>query len=143
MHPWRRIFDQRQNRPTVCRHQCVTDADHDASQCGAHMLHGHAFAEIMAVKRPGIDHLLPVGVDHADLLPVLKIGRFPAAGGDRETRSRHRSFLLRASISRVHRPFGTAIIGIDPQQRQEAAPETCEAKRRSHQAPLLPNWSAS
>src|SRR5215831_7819954 len=68
VYPRRGILDERQDRAALIGDQTVTHAYHDPAQGRARVLHRHTLRECGAVKGPGVDDLLAVGVDDLDVL---------------------------------------------------------------------------
>src|SRR5207237_4073042 len=71
------VLAERQDRPPPVRHERVADPGDDPAHRNAAVLHRHEFAEVRRVECPGVDDLLPLGVDDPRLLPAPQMQRFP------------------------------------------------------------------
>ena len=70
------------NRSTMIGYQRIANVRDQSSQPGTGVLHRHELADVVAVERPCIDHLLAMRVDHADDLVCRDISRLATSCRD-------------------------------------------------------------
>ena len=69
------ILDQGKDWTTSIGAKNVSDPRHKPKRMRACVLHGHELAQLIAIERPGVDHLLSVGIDHFNVLSACYVRR--------------------------------------------------------------------
>ncbi len=84
----RRVAQNGEDRPAVVAEQAVAGLRDEPGEPDPRMLHRHEFAQILGIERPGVDDLMPVGIDHRDVL-----AGFDQSGYSSSCRNRHPTFV--------------------------------------------------